>query len=75
MHKIVTIQKWTISYYTEIRVKRCRDKILKKNIEPKASKGYLRNVRCIKGGLLRKGGCLANADIGPKKQHFHWKTK
>ena len=38
---------------------------------PKASKGYLRNVRCIKGGLLRKGGCLANADIGPKKQHFH----
>ena len=41
---------------------------------PKASKGYLRNVRCIKGGLLRKGGCLANADIGPKKQHFHWKT-
>ena len=34
-------------------------------------KGYLRNVRCIKGGLLRKGGCLANADIGPKKQHFH----
>ncbi len=42
---------------------------------PKASKGYLRNVRCIKGGLLRKDGCLANADIGPKKQHFHWKTK
>ena len=38
---------------------------------PKASKGYLRNVRCIKGGLLRKDGCLANADIGPKKQHFH----
>ena len=37
---------------------------------PKASKGYLKNVRCIKGGLLRKGGFLANADVGPKKQHF-----
>ena len=37
---------------------------------PKASKDRERNVRYIKGGLLRKGGYLANVDGGPKKQHF-----
>ena len=34
------------------------------------SKDRERNVRYIKGGLLRKGGYLANVDGGPKKQHF-----
>ena len=37
---------------------------------PNISKHHERNVRYIKGGLLRKGGYLANVDGGPKKQHF-----
>ena len=37
---------------------------------PNTSKDHERNVRYIKGGLLRKGGYLANVDGGPKKQHF-----
>ena len=43
---------------------------LKGCFNPKASKDRERNVRYIKGGLLRKGGYLASVDGGPKKQHF-----
>ena len=37
---------------------------------PNTSKDHERNVRYIKGGLLRKGGYLANVDGGPKRQYF-----
>ena len=40
------------------------------SLYPNISKDHERNVRYIKGGLLRKGGYLANVDGGPKKQHF-----
>ena len=39
-------------------------------IIPNTSKDHERNVRYIKGGLLRKGGYLANVDGGPKKPAF-----
>ena len=40
------------------------------HLNPNTSKDHERNVRFIKGGLLRKGGYLANVDGGPKKQYF-----